>query len=281
VREDYTLLTPENVELRYDLAGVGSRLVAAAIDYTILIFFYLSFSLAGSFVLGAVRRLFPSSSAALDLQWAGFAVIALFTLLVFFGWWGYFLLFEMLWNGQTPGKRLLQLRVVLAGGQPINATSSLVRNLLRVIDLMLGIGIIAMLLDHSSRRLGDFAAGSLVVREPRALDRRVLAPVPIPEVSEDVVQAIPNAGRLTTEHYALMRDFFARRDRLPGRAADILATRLADDLARLLEVPSTEIGEPGRFIAAVARAFEARHRYQDRPERTAVGATTAQEAHPS
>jgi hypothetical protein len=152
---------------------------------------------------------------------------------------------------------------------------------LRVIDLTLGIGIIAMLLDHSSRRLGDFAAGSLVVREPRALDRRVLAPVPIPEVSDDVVQAIPNAGRLTTEHYALIRDFFARRDRLPGRAADVLATRLADDLARLLEVPSTEVGEPGRFIAAAARAFEARHRYQDGPERAVVGAAAAPETHPS
>ena len=280
MREDYTLLTPENVELRYDLAGVGSRLVAAAIDYTILIFFYFSFSLAGSFVLGAIRRLFPRASGALDMQWAGFAVIALFTLLVFFGWWGYFLLFEMLWNGQTPGKRLLQLRVVLAGGQPINATSSLVRNLLRVIDLMLGIGILAMLLDRSSRRLGDFAAGSLVVREPRALDRRALAPVPIPDVPEEVVRAVPNAGRLTMEHYALMRDFFARRDRITGRASDALAARLADDLARLLEVPSTEVGDPGRFIAAAARAFEARHRYPDGPDRGAVGAA-AQEAHSS
>jgi uncharacterized RDD family membrane protein YckC len=265
MREDYTLLTPENVELRYDIAGVGSRLTAAVIDYTILIFFYFAFMLAGSFILAALRDLFPRTLGATAQigDALRFAAVALVVLLAFFGWWGYFVLFEVLWNGQTPGKRALRLRVVVAGGQPVNATASLVRNVLRIIDLMLLIGVVVMLVDRSSRRLGDLAAGSLVVREPAGQGRGALAGVWIPEVASDRVEALPNADRLTMAHYTLIRDFFARRDRLQGDSADALAQRLATDLAQTLDVPSYDIGNPDVFLATAAHAFEARHRYYD------------------
>src|SRR5439155_15924235 len=111
MREDYTLLTPENVELRYDVAGVGSRLVAAIVDYSILLFFYFAFIFGGAFVLAALRDLFPRALAETSQLGSiiGYAAVGLLILLSFFGWWGYFVLFEVLWNGQTPGNRLLGL----------------------------------------------------------------------------------------------------------------------------------------------------------------------------
>ena len=261
MRENYTLLTPENVELHYDVAGVGSRLIAAFIDYMILVFVYLAFSFGGSFALVALRGLFPNAlggEAALGPIF-GYAAVGVAVLAGFFAWWGYFVLFEVLWNGQTPGKRMLGLRVVVAGGQPVNSTASLVRNVLRAIDLPMLIGVVVMLIDRSSRRLGDLAAGSLVIREPRAQGRAALVAVEIPEVGAAAVEALPNPTRLTMAHYTIVRDFFARRGRLPGREADLLAARLAAELAQLLEVEPRDIGDPVTFVATAAHAFEARH----------------------
>lgn len=267
MHDDYTLLTPENVELRYEIAGIGSRVLAAFIDYTIVVLgdvvlFFASIFGAG-FVAWVVRQLFPDARQAQEL--ATSIVGALLILAMFLGWWGYFILFELVWNGQSPGKRMLGLRVVRTGGQPINAIASLVRNLLRLVDLFLLIGVLVMLVNRSSRRLGDLAAGTLVVRDPRAL-RAAFARVEVPSVEEGRIVAVPNADRLTPEHYALIREFFSRRQRLAWDRTDALegvAFRLATDLARLLEVSSAQIGDPVTFLATVARAYERRHPYYE------------------
>ncbi|MBM2812570.1 MAG: hypothetical protein HW416_3329 [Chloroflexi bacterium] len=186
-------------------------------------------------------------------------------MLAFLGWWGYFILFEVMWNGQTPGKRWLGLRVVRADGQSINTTASLVRNLLRAVDSIMLIGVLVMLIDRASRRLGDLAAGSLVVHEPRPLARDALSVVEIPWAPQASIDAIPNADRLTMAHYTIVRDFFARRPRLAMDRGFALANSLATDLALVLDVPSAEVGDPERFLANVAHAYEARHKYYDAP----------------
>lgn len=264
MHEDYTLLTPENVELRYPVAGVGSRVVAATIDYTILVIGQL-LVLFGLALAGAlISRLFgitgdqPSLSVALSLGAVGLAII-----LIFFGWWGYFVLFELLWNGQSPGKKLLGIRVVRLDGQALDAGTSIVRNLLRAVDIFLSIGVLVMLLDSSSRRLGDLAAGSLVVREARGLAPDELSAVEIPDVPSPRVEAFSNPGRLTMQHYILVRDYFARRTRMPDDRADALAVDLAKRLARAVDIPLGEVGDANDFLAAAARAFEGRHRHRE------------------
>src|SRR5207237_8978128 len=124
------------------------------------------------------------------------------------GWWGYFVLFGLLWNGPGPGEGLLGVRGGRADGQALAASTSLVRNLLRAVDVFLLIGVVVMLIDRSSRRLGDFAAGSLVVREPRGLAADALSPLDLPDISPDQVLGFPNAGALTMQHYILIRDSF-------------------------------------------------------------------------
>lgn len=265
MQEDYTLLTPENVELRYPVAGVGSRLIAAAIDYTVLFIGEIVISFAVFFLAALIARLFPplqADSPTLALA-AGLASIGAAVLLIFLAWWGYFMLFELLWNGQSPGKRMLGIRVVRADGQPLGAVTSLVRNLLRAIDMFLFVGVLAMLLDARSRRLGDFAAGSLVVREPGGLGADALSAVAIPQVPDARVAAFPNAGQLTMQHYILVRDYFARWHRMPSDRADALAADLARRLAPALDIPLSEVGDANDFLASAARAFEARHQRRE------------------
>jgi uncharacterized RDD family membrane protein YckC len=264
MREDYRLLTPENVELRYDVAGVGSRLFAACLDYTFIFISYIALFLAASFAVAGLTRVFGSNPDVREMgEWIGYFYVAVNILLGFFAFWGYHIMFELLWNGQSPGKRILGLRAVRQGGLPINVTASLVRNLLRAIDVLLLVGVVVMLFDRSSRRLGDLAAGTLVIREPRAVSRDAFTTVKIPSVSSERIEALPNPARLTMAHYTLIRDYFARQAQLPGRRAELVASNVADDIARVLEVPSRQIGDPVLFLATAARAFELRHRYYD------------------
>src|SRR5437763_1664468 len=106
MNDDYQVLTPENVLLQYDVAGLGSRVVAALIDQLIVWVSFLILFAAGTFLIAFVESFFLPP-AALQSSIAIGLVLS-----TFWVWWGYFLLFEMLWNGQTPGKRLGHLRVV-------------------------------------------------------------------------------------------------------------------------------------------------------------------------
>lgn len=258
------MLTPENVELRFEVAGLGSRVAAATIDYIILTVGYFVLLIGGG---AAIALIMPGSVSAAGLPGRLFSylLIALFILLTFFGWWGYFILFELLWNGQSIGKRRLGLRVVRAEGQPISAAASLVRNLIRLVDVFLGVGVIVMLIDRQGRRLGDFAAGTLVVREPRLTSlaaSRAFAPVEIPSVEPHLIDELVDADKLTMAHYTVIRDFFARRSQLrPARSTE-LAAQIAGRIAPALGIAPSGIGDPVAFLATAARAFEAR---QSRP----------------
>lgn len=258
--DDYTLLTPENVDLRFDVAGLGSRFAAALIDYTVLGIGYIVLILGAGFVL-SFNKLGTDGSPMVV------TTVALTILVTFFGWWGYFILTEMLWNGQSIGKRRLGLRVVRSDGQPINLTASLVRNLLRVVDLIGLIGVLVMIVDRRTRRLGDLAAGTLVIRESQAgIQTKLVAafhPVEIPSVLQDAIDSFPNADRLSMDHYTLLRDFFARRSGLTSEGASRLAVDLATQLAESLGVDVSAVGDPVAFLATAARAFEARQRYRN------------------
>src|SRR5579864_2364355 len=163
---DYAVLTPERVSLEYGIAGIGSRAGAAIIDTLLQAVALLVLAAAG---LGA--------AAAMSIATGRFAVIILLALMAVGGFVvtsGYFLIFEIVWNGQTPGKRVLGVRVIRESGYPLRPVDSVIRNLVRIADwipFFYGIGVLVMLFNKRSKRLGDFAAGTIVVREsaPRTL----------------------------------------------------------------------------------------------------------------
>jgi uncharacterized RDD family membrane protein YckC len=164
--EQLTISTPEQVAFHYEMAGIGSRFVASLLDHLILGVALLLVYCAASSLFGAgVVLSGPSGENGTAGLYAILAVIIIVEFLIF---WGYFVLFELVWHGQTPGKRAGKLRVIRRDGQPVHAGEVLVRNLLRIVDFLpgfYGIGLVTMFIDKDARRLGDLAAGTIVVRE--------------------------------------------------------------------------------------------------------------------
>ena len=168
--ETLIIETPERVPLAFALASIGNRFLAAAIDHfiqylTIFLIAWAFYSLAGIGAdsgepLAAIFQEMP--------KWT----VAVLIILMFLLFAGYFIFFEWLWNGQTPGKRLLRLRVLREDGRPITLWEAAARNLLRIFDAVPGfilpvysVGLISIFLSRRDQRVGDMFAGTVVVRE--------------------------------------------------------------------------------------------------------------------
>jgi uncharacterized RDD family membrane protein YckC/uncharacterized membrane protein SpoIIM required for sporulation len=216
--------TPEQVVLSYTIAGIASRGAAALIDYAVLSVMVLVLGLA----------VVPFASQLRSMAWP----LAILTIVAFGIYWGYYVLFEGLWDGQTPGKRQLGLRVVRDGGYSITFGASAVRNLVRFIDMQPGvvfgaysIGILSAVLSRSGKRLGDYAAGTIVVRE-RAVTITSGDPSPVAAAATEPAGALTSA--LTDDEYALLDRYMARRNSLDVNRrmqfAEQLAIRFKDRL---------------------------------------------------
>jgi uncharacterized RDD family membrane protein YckC len=161
-----TVRTPEAIAFYYELAGLGSRFLALLVDTLIQAGAFIVLFLAG--LLGARRATSLASSMHLSQKSLESTVIAVGILLAFVLFYGYFIAFEKLWNGQTPGKRMVGIRVVRDGGYPVELAGSTIRNLIRIVEQLLGfyfISVICMLASSENKRLGDYAAGTIVVRD--------------------------------------------------------------------------------------------------------------------
>ena len=211
--------TPENVKFDYEIAGIGSRFIALLIDtLIILLILGLLAILIGIVVLSAdFRETNESILIALAVAF-GFAVL-----------WGYYIFFEIAWNGQTPGKRQIGIRTIRVDGLPAGKLEIVIRNLMRLVDILpsgYGVGIITMFISPKSRRVGDYAAGTIVVYDetPIQLDE-ISAPSwqqSQIEISEPV-RSLP-VHMLSQKTIMLAESFLARKDGLKGSAA--LATQL-------------------------------------------------------
>jgi uncharacterized RDD family membrane protein YckC len=160
---DYSISTPENVDLHLELAGIGNRVLATLIDtliaWTVIITIGLAFILVG-FILDQTKVLSLPHNTLLMVT----AMIAIFVAFVIN--FGYNIFFEGIWQGQTPGKKVARIRVIETNGQPVGWSGVCIRNLVRVLDTgLLLIGLLVMLIDRNERRIGDLAAGTLVIRE--------------------------------------------------------------------------------------------------------------------
>jgi uncharacterized RDD family membrane protein YckC len=241
--------TPEGVELEVGLAGLGSRFLAQAIDW-----------LLTGLLIGALAILLYGIGSGV--------ATAVFLVLAFLIWFGYDVLFEVLANGRTPGKRACGLRVVRSGGQPIGFVASSVRNLMRLVDGPLTgyvAGITSIVLSKRNQRLGDMAADTLVLREPTAPEKP-----PSWERRPDTVPAPPPApwsegsngagdqwdvSAISQEELAAVRQFLERRWTLENEARRRLAWQLAEGLRpKVAGVPAELQGEALLERLAAAKA---------------------------
>jgi uncharacterized RDD family membrane protein YckC len=213
--------TPESIAFSYELAGLGSRFLALAVDQAIqiatLIAIFAGIILAGTRVAARQTPAVMSTKAAESVAIAAIVVIAFVVL------FGYFILFETVWNGQTTGKRLLGIRVVRDGGYPIDFGASLIRNLIRVGEQLVGyylVAAISAVISPENKRLGDLAAGTIVVR-----DARLAAPRSVTQHEAEPVYAA--TAYLSGEERSLIKRFIERRDALSLDRRKELAAQLA------------------------------------------------------
>lgn len=247
VQRDLSVATPESVDFSLDVAGIGSRFLAVLLDTTI--------QSATMFILFA-GSVFLRDVIAVPL--AESFIKAFLAVLVFLVYWGYFVLFETIWNGQTPGKRQVGLRVVKGSGLPVTFLDVLVRNVLRIVDflpLFYGVGVLFMFIGRGSRRIGDLAAGTVVVKErPLSLMRvRTRADVSNWERGLRNPAILTRVRRLNHEETQLLREFVERRYHMEPESRERIAVRLAGIYRRLLGIDPEEIENEEAFLEEVLR----------------------------
>lgn len=211
--------TPEGVELELTLAGLGSRVGAAAIDGVIL-------AIATIVVLIAVVMI-GSASVSEDMF---SLVIGFGALLVFVILFGYYLLFETLNSGRTPGKSALGIRVIRADGTPLGFGAVAIRTLLRMVDSLpafYATGIVSILATPHNQRVGDLAAGTVVIRD-RASGSLATSGL----IGTEDLARLPrwDTSALNDEDVALLRRFAERRTALTEQSRSDLADVIADRL---------------------------------------------------
>jgi uncharacterized RDD family membrane protein YckC len=269
LQEEYTIDTPENVSFGYEIAGIGSRFLGSLVDSLIigLALFFLNIVLMVLLdVVDAQSMAAVMLGDEAGLTWAGGLIMAIYTLLNFILIWGYYVLFELTWNGQTPGKRWASIRVVRVNGNPVGFLDVVIRNLVRIVDFLpvvYGLGLTVMFFNQQARRLGDYAAGTIVVKERRGIPLEALgeprsrsrAAATTPEMQVAWQQRFPTLRRLSATDYDLIRDALIRHDQgqiTPG-TLHRLATALASKLGAL--TPDHNWQASRTFLADVAEAY--------------------------
>jgi uncharacterized RDD family membrane protein YckC len=234
--------TPEQVALELPLAGIGSRFIAVAVDTVLQAALYLTGVLA-LMVWSRFGGGFP-----VPLRLLGPALIILFAFCVY---WGYFAFFEIAWSGRTPGKRVAHIRVIKESGRPINAYEAIGRNVLRAIDflpVMYGVGVVTMLLNRRSQRIGDFVAGTVVVYDTPAEES---APDWRAAPGTDVSTA--PMTRVTAEELGLVETYLQRRFDLDPWVRDAMAEQIADRITKKTGVGREPNQSVDGFLESVAR----------------------------
>ena len=248
--EKLSIDTPEQIALEFQLATIGSRFLALAIDTLIQIAAAVALLLVavlarlaiGPFMAGAPTWVF----AAVLIGW-------------FVLYYGYFAIFESTWNGQTPGKRILGLRVIHTTGRPISPFEAILRNVVRIVDQMpaiYAVGMVSVFVTERSQRLGDLASSTVVVHE--RLSSGDAATVEIR--AADPAAPRYGAARLGDEEMLVVEAFLRRRGELDGYARVQNAERIARRLRDKLGLEHT--GQNEQFLEDLLAEHRAGGRYR-------------------
>ncbi|MCD4785983.1 MAG: RDD family protein [Candidatus Eremiobacteraeota bacterium] len=246
--EKIRILTPEHIELEYELAGIGSRFVAIVIDLLIqfgicsVLFLAMVISSPDFFDEG-IHSIFSSIFAS---------IMFILIMVIFLG--GYFILFEIVWSGQTPGKRIAQIQVIKDNGEPVGFIGVLLRNILRIVDFLPAyyiLGVVLIIVNKQNKRIGDIVAKTIVVKLKSNLEPVVL---PNLKVRSDIDVDIT---RINEEEYGLIRDFIIRRWDLKPEARFVLAEKISLPLMKKLNVDPADI-DIEEFLEVVAVKYRER-----------------------
>ena len=236
--ETLIIETPERVPLAFPLASIGNRFLAVAIDHTIQYLAIAAVFIGFMMIAGAGQSTFGAFES-LDKEMPNW-VIAVMIFVLFLLFAGYFAMFEWLWDGQTPGKRLLKLRVIREDGRPITLWEAIARNLLRIFDAFPGFllpiysaGLIAIFMSNRDQRVGDLFAGTVVIRE-REDEAPTFAEAFANPVSDAAYRRVQprtsfeaNVAVMTESEIEVVESFLRRRWDLTDRQRQWMAWRIA------------------------------------------------------
>lgn len=262
---EITIVTPEHVELKFELAGLGSRFLAMFVDTMLQ-------SLITILVLAVFIALMPGGFGLFgSIGWldsiSGW-IVAAFIIVQFVLWAGYFLYFETVKNGQTPGKKSAGIRVIRDTGHPVDFRAAVLRTVMRFVDSLpgfYGVGMISIFVSSEYRRLGDYVAGTLVVKtarqmKPTTVQEPESSPAAVQEIDEPLLplSALPYLHNITREDYRALRHFLDRRRELDESVMRKIAAQMAAPLAVKLQLPPSEIEDAVSFLENLGRVWERR-----------------------
>jgi uncharacterized RDD family membrane protein YckC len=244
------LHTPESVELEFSLAGIGNRALALLIDYHIVALALLGFSIVWIFLSIQIMRYL------LELEGNFSAVppwlLAVFILGTFAIYAGYFIGFEVYRQGQTPGKRFAEIRVIRDDGRPIGITQAAMRSLLRPIDDFFFIGALFILFSKHEKRIGDWVAGTIVVQENRSRLKTDMAVSDRTQQLVDTLNAQAHLRNLHPDDIAVIREYLSRRKDLTRKARRDLSLTLARQVRSRIQLDTLPDGlTSDEFLEAV------------------------------
>jgi uncharacterized RDD family membrane protein YckC len=238
--------TPEQIAVEFPLAGIGSRFMAIALDTLIQFLLYL----AGIFAMIGVGKVAPN--LPLSLNWLPVSWLpALLILFLFCIYWGYFAVFEIFWNGKTPGKHMAGIRVIHETGRALNVYEIIGRNLLRAVDwlpFLYVVGIVSVMVSRRNQRLGDFLVGSIVVHDKRSEE---LLPVWSPTAEK--VTSDPKLGKVSPEELVLIETYLQRRLTLDFAVRDATAHQIANRITAKTGVQRAPEVSLDDFLESVAK----------------------------
>lgn len=273
--ETLIIETPERVPLAFSLASIGNRFLAAAIDHliqytAIIVVLWVTLWMLGISAFGGDENA-VSTMLAEAPKWA----VAVLIIVIFLLFSGYFIFFEWLWGGQTPGKRLMKLRVIREDGRPITLWESVARNLLRIFDAAPGfavpiysVGLIVVFLNKRDQRVGDMFAGTVVIRE-RTDEAPSFAETFANPISDAAFRRVQKPTRFSANVELIMPDeievvesFLRRRWDLTERQRLWMAWRVALPLMFKLK-PDYDLGTftYEGFLEEIVHRYHARQRF--------------------
>ncbi|TAF05936.1 MAG: RDD family protein [Nostocales cyanobacterium] len=224
--------TPESVELEFTLAGIGSRAWALIIDYQILA---LSLALFITVGLTISSQLIDIGS---DIFGPGFALwmTAIAVLVVFLIYTGYFVFFETVWQGQTPGKRIAKIRVVRDDGRPVSLQQASLRALLRPLDETLFIGAFFIMFSKSEKRLGDLVAGTIVIQSQPVAKSANLTISAEAKSFYLSLQKNSDLSQLLPDDFAIIREYLQRRSGMSTKVRSSLSLKLSNQVKSIINL---------------------------------------------
>lgn len=245
--------TPESVELEFTLAGIGNRALALVIDYNILAVILLVFIISWTIISIQLTDFWSSIFKERTAYW----LLAIAFLICFIIYAGYFVFFETLWQGQTPGKRFAKIRVIHDDGRPIGLQQAVLRSLLRPVDEFLFLGAIFIMFGANEKRLGDFAAGTIVIQNQISItDENFIVSEQAKLVSEQLLQTA-NLANMLPDDFAVIREYCVRRSTMSSQARVSVAQKLTNQLLPIIhldKLPDNLNSEV--FLEAVYLAYQ-------------------------